>query len=204
MVSKLTKSALFLFVAAFIIFASTLSSQGATTPAETIRETVSEVKAVIDNPQLLPYEKKLRLREVILPRFDTEEMAKRTLGIHWKTYKGRRDEFVPLFVALLEKVYLNMGMLEKARGVEIAILSERVDDDFAEVYTKVITKNGEHPVTYRLLRTPGGWKVYDILIENVSMVSNYRTQFNKIITTSSFDELLKKLREKTEEKEDRR
>lgn len=176
----------------------------AITPTVIIRLAVRDAQAVLEDPTLLPFEKKTRIREAVMAVFDTEEMAKRALGRHWKDYKGRADEFVPLFVALLEKVYLNFGMLDAAKGAEFVFLSERVSDEFAEVYTKVTTKSGkEVPISYRLLRTPNGWKVYDVLIENISMISNYRTQFNKIITTSSFDNLLKKLKEKVEEKEDR-
>lgn len=204
MVSPRLKAAATLFLAACILGGFFSADSAPATPAETIRTAVKDVKATLEDKTLLPFEKKERIREVIIPLFDTQEMAKRALGIHWPKYKDRADEFVPLFVALLEKVYLNFSMLEAARGAEIVILSERVNDEFAEVHTKVITKNGkEAPVSYRLLRTPDGWKVYDVLIEGISMIASYRTQFNKIITTSSFDELLKKLKEKTEEKEDR-
>ena len=174
------------------------------TPMETIRAAVKDAKAALDDRALLPFEKKTRIREIIIPQFDTREMAKRVLGIHWPKYKDRADEFIPLFVALLEKAYLNFSTLEAAKGMDTTFLSERVDGDFAEVFTKVVTKNGTPlPIAYRLLRTAQGWKVYDIVIENISMISSYRTQFNKIITTSSFDELLKKLKQKVEEKEDR-
>lgn len=137
-----------------------------------------------------------RLKEVINPIFDYEEMARRTLGAHWRRRTAaEQQEFLKLFRAFLETVYSEK--VDLYEGERAVFGRETIDQDYAEVESKVTNGKGEEsPVLYRLKRTDGRWKVYDAVVENISVVNNYRSQFDRVITESSFDELKKLLREK--------
>jgi len=167
-----------------------------------IKETVDYVVEILKRPETPSGWKKKdrreRLREVIAQRFDFEEMAKRSLGHHWQRNAARKDEFVPVFTRFAQDSYLNS--IESYKNEKILYTRERVDRDFAQVDTKVITGKGDEiPIDYRLHSVGGKWKVYDVVIENVSLVNNYRSQFNRILATASFDDLIKRLQEKTPE-----
>jgi phospholipid transport system substrate-binding protein len=122
-------------------------------------------------------------------------MARRSLGVHWKDRTPQeRQEFVMLFTDLLENSYA--GKIEGYKGEKIVYGKETVDPPYAEVRTTIVTPQGqEYSVDYRLLKNPDRWRVYDVVIEGVSLVNNYRSQFAGILQKSSFDELSKKLRE---------
>jgi phospholipid transport system substrate-binding protein len=128
--------------------------------------------------------------------FDWTEMTRRSLARHWSALDARqRAEFVGLFRELLAHSY--MSRLEEYSGEPIRYVSERIDGDYASVRTTITTTRGTVvPVVYRMLRSAGGWRIYDVRIEGVSLVSNYRTQFNSIIQTSSYAELVARLRDK--------
>ena len=131
--------------------------------------------------------------------FDFGEMAKRSLGSHWRTGNGKEEEFVSVFTGFVENAY--MGTLESYKGEKIAYLRERVDQNLAQVDTRIVPAKGEpFPVNYRLHLVGGEWKIYDVVIDNISLVNNFRSQFNRILTTASFDDLLRKLREKGSQK----
>jgi len=144
-------------------------------------------------------ERRAAIRRVANDIFDFPEIARRSLGRHWQGRTDReRDEFVTLFGDLLERSYISR--IEQYGGERIQFINERVEGDLAVVGTRIITKSGaEVPVDYRLLRRGDRWLVYDVSIEGVSLVSNYRTQFNKIIQTSSYAELVKRMRAKQDE-----
>ena len=165
-----------------------------------VRAAVKKVVAILQDPHLKPEARKnerdAQLRQVIEPRFDFEEMAKRSLGSHWQ---GRSQEeqgkFVTLFANLLAESYLDK--IESYVGEKFVYLRETQDGEFSEVAIKIIDKKGEEvPINYKLRSAKGNWKIYDLVIENVSLVNNYRSQFNRILTTASFDELLQRLQEK--------
>jgi phospholipid transport system substrate-binding protein len=137
------------------------------------------------------------IREIILPSFDFAEMARRSMGDRWKNLDGRQDEFVGAFAAFVENSYMNT--LASYRGEKILFLRERVNQDLAQVDTQVVSGKGEPlSVNYRLHLVQDDWKVYDVVVDNISLVSNFHSQFNRILATASFDELLKKLREKSD------
>jgi phospholipid transport system substrate-binding protein len=144
-------------------------------------------------------ERRALIRKTISERFDFEEMANRSLALHWKKRTPEeRKEFVLLFTDLLERSYIKK--IESYTDEKILYVSEKIDSEYAEVDTKIITKrNVEIPIEYRLLKKDGNWKVYDVIIEGVSMVNNYKTQFNKIIRTDSYEELVKRMKNKQEE-----
>jgi phospholipid transport system substrate-binding protein len=123
-------------------------------------------------------------------------MAKRSLGSEWQRRSPEEQrEFVKLFTELIENAYLDN--IESYDGEKVAITDEKQDKDFAEVNSKISTPKGEDiAVNYKLHQVGADWKVYDVVIENVSLVNNYRTQFNRVIARSSFDDLLRRMKEK--------
>jgi len=191
----------------FIYFSFSVNQQSIAEtpgPSEELKRAVTETLTILDNPAIAPLEKRERVRKIILPLFDLERMAKLALGRHWKANRSRMPEFVPLFSGILERAYLNFGMLKKARGINIEFLSEKINEDNpdkAEVFTKVVTRKSEINVIYKLVRVGERWLIYDISVENISLIASYRAQFNEEILTSSFDELLKKMREKLSQPE---
>ena len=169
-------------------------------PLELVKSSGEKVIAILKDPKLKAPDKKQerveRLKEIINPIFDYDEMARRTLGAHWRRRTpAEQQEFLRLFHAFLEKVYSEKLDLYAGEGAVFG--RETIEQDYAEVESKVTNGKGEEsPVLYRLKRADGKWKVYDAVVENISIVNNYRSQFDRVITKSSFDELKKMLREK--------
>ncbi len=174
---------------------------GAGAPTEQPRATADKVMSILNNPELRSAarknERREQLRAVIYPRFNFAEMAKRSLGPQWSHRSPQEQrEFIRLFTEILENNYIDK--IESYNGEKITFSRENLDKDRAEVFTKVVTKKGEEfAVNYILHSADGDWKVYDVVIENISLVNNYRSQFNRILAKASFDELLRKLQAKT-------
>ena len=170
------------------------------TAGNEIRQTVDKLLAILKDPQLKgegkKNERRNKLREVIYQRFDFTDMAKRSLGSHWQRRSPEEQkEFVKLFTNLLEEAYLDK--IESYNGEKVQYLKEREDNDYAEVDTKIVDQKGqEFSVDYQLHNVNGDWKVYDVLIEDVSLVNNYRAQFNRVLAKSSFEELLNRMKER--------
>ncbi len=168
-------------------------------PAETPREQlqgtierVMEVLHTIRGVEDIERNKGL-LRQILSARFDFTEMARRSLGNYWNNLDGKEGEFVSAFTQFIEGSYF--GTLGSYRGEKIVYGRERVDQEFAEVDTRVVGGQGAPiEVHYRLHLVDGEWKVYDVVIDHVSLVSNHRSQFNRILRTAPLDELLRKLR----------
>ena len=144
-------------------------------------------------------ERRAAVRKIANEIFDFGETAKRSLARHWTPRTpAEREEFVRLFADLLERSYISR--IELYGGEKIAYVGETIDGDQAVVRTRLVTKQGtEIPVEYRMRLRDGKWLVYDVVIEGVSLIANYRAQFNKIITTSSYEELVKRMKTKQEE-----
>ncbi len=175
----------------------------ASAPGEQIKATVDRVMEILKDPKLQGDDKKTerreKLRQVVLPRFDFAEMGKRALGNNWNRYPEKQQEFVAAFKQLLEESYADQ--IQAANGDKVVYLNERTDKNYSEVDTKVISSKGEEtPMTYKLHSVDSDWKVYDIVVENVSIVNNYRSQFNRILSNASLDELIKRIKEKRFEK----
>ncbi len=172
-------------------------------PTDQLKSEVDRVLKTLDDPSLKGdsriAERRTRVRAIANDIFDWAETAKRSLARHWAARTpAEREEFVKLFGDLLERAYVSK--IELYGGEKVQYLGETIDGDLALVRTKITTKQGtDVPIEYRMLRRGDRWFVYDVVIENVSLVSNYRTQFNKIIQTSSYQELVKKMRTKQEE-----
>jgi phospholipid transport system substrate-binding protein len=169
-------------------------------PADQLKEAIDRVVKTLEDPALKgagkTVDRRQAVRKIATDIFDFPEMAKRSLGRHWQTLSEQdRKEFVALFTDLLERSYI--ARIESYGGERIAYSNERVEGDAANVSTKIVTKNGtEVPVDYRMLKRGDRWLVYDVNIEGVSLINNYRTQFNKIIQTSSYADLVNRMRTK--------
>lgn len=126
-------------------------------------------------------------------------MAKRSLGKHWNVRTpAEKKQFSELFATLLENSYASK--IESYNNEKIVYIKEIVDEEHAEIKSKVVTAaRDEFTLDYRLFKQDGKWMVYDVVIEGVSLVSNYRSQFNKIITSNGYDKLVKKLQSKNDE-----
>jgi phospholipid transport system substrate-binding protein len=187
-------------VLALAVVAAPLTA-GAGDPTEQLKTQVDRVMKVLDDPALKdkPKERRGVVRKIADDIFDFGETAKRSLGRHWAARTPtEREEFVKLFGDLLERSYISK--IEMYGGERIQYTGDKIEGDQASVQSKLVTKQGsEMPIEYRMLRKGERWLVYDVIIEGVSLVSNYRTQFNKIIQPSSFAELVKKMKSRQEE-----
>ena len=172
-------------------------------PTDQLKGAVERVLKTLDDPALKGDarlgDRRVAVRKIANEIFDFSEIAKRSMARHWQPLsEAQRTEFVGLFADLLERSYISK--IETYGGEKIQYTAERADSEFATVSTRIITKNGtEVPVDYRMIKRADRWLVYDVSIEGVSLVSNYRTQFNKIIQTTSYNELVSKLRNKQDE-----
>ena len=175
------------------------------TPTERMKQSSDKVIAIVGDPGLKGPEgserKKTLIREVVDDLIDWDEMSRRSLGIHWqKRTEEEKKEFVRLFSRLIEKTYRDK--VEDYAGEKVNYVGEKIDGDYAEVESRILTsKNTEIPVNYKMIKKQGKWWVYDIVIEGVSFVNNYRTQFNSILASSSYQALVKQLKTKTEKVE---
>ena len=169
-------------------------------PLDSVKKCVNEVIGIVGNPKLKGEAakeiKKEKLRVLYKEMFDEIEFSKRTLARNWNKFTpAQRAEFVKLFEQVLEKAYGDKVLSytnEKVDFYKETMLSATQ----AEVQSKIITSSKEVPVFYRMILSEGKWKVYDVVVENVSLVQNYRTQFNDILAKDNPDKLLEILRKK--------
>lgn len=202
-------SLLLLLMLAAIPHISRASSQPAESPTAVVRATLTEVFRILEDPKLKDPAKLMPrrrlLEQVIGERFDYAEMSKRALAVNWTPLTNdQRAEFVELFKAFLSDRYA--GKIEGYSGERTEYLSERLEGSYAEVRTRLVSNKTDIPMDYRMINKAGRWYAYDIIADGVSLVKNYRSQFEKIIRADSYDELVKRLRNRTvaEEKKDDR
>jgi phospholipid transport system substrate-binding protein len=200
--ARAIRKALILYGISVLVLSSISFAQAGATAQ--VKGTIDKVLEILRDPALKAPDKaearRKKLKEVIYARFDFSEMAKRSLGVHWRSRTSKEQgEFVGLFADLLEQSYYKK--LESYTDEEILYTKEQVEDKFGVVVTKIVSQkeNIDIPMEYKLLRQDAQWRVYDVVIEGVSMVSNYRSQFNRIIETSSYAELVKRMRVKQED-----
>ncbi len=173
----------------------------AASPLETIQPQVNRALEVLRDPALKAESaratKEKKIWAIIDSVFDYNELSKRTLAQHWKEFApGQQEEFTHLFGKLLGSVYMDRIIAYKDEKVvfgKVANLSDRT----AEVQSEVLRSSKSIPILYRMILVNGEWRVYDVVIEGVSLVQNYRSQFKEILTNKSPEHLLKMLREKT-------
>jgi phospholipid transport system substrate-binding protein len=171
-------------------------------PTEQIKTTVDKALVVLKDPRFKPAakvkERRELLKQILFTRFDFTEMAKRSLGANWRRRTPQeQEEFVRLFTEVLERAYASI--IESYTDENILYLNERVDGGFADVNSKIVTGKGEeYSINYKAHLVGNDWKVYDVVAENVSLVNNYRSQFNRVIAKDSYEELVRRLKDKSE------
>lgn len=171
-------------------------------PRSIVQSMTEQVIAVLQDPAYKSpehqQERISRVRAVVLPHFDSRELARRTLGIHWRNRtEAQRTEFIQLLITLVEKTY-SSALDRYSQDTAFLFDREHVEETHAEVDSRIITPalDKTFSLNYRLHPVNGQWLIYDVVIENISMVRNYRTQFNRIINKSSYEGLLQSMQAK--------
>jgi len=152
------------------------------------------VVKVLQDPALDQTQRRAEIRAIAVEAFDVAEAARRTLGPHWpKRTPAERQEFIALFQGLLERGYLSR--IGEYGGESVQYVGERIEGEYATVRALIVTQKGTQvPVEARVLRQGDRWRMYDVLIENVSLIASYRSQFDRVIRTSSYEELIRRLK----------
>ncbi|MEO5865384.1 MAG: ABC transporter substrate-binding protein [Nitrospiraceae bacterium] len=168
---------------------------------EAMKSTIDEALKIIQDKALKQpgrtEERRRRLEQVVGDRFDYQEMSRRALGAPWNTLSDKdKEEFVALFKTLLTNSYADK--IESYSGEGVQYINERTEKNYAEVRTKVLTGKVEIPLDYRLLNKGTNWRVYDVVVDGVSLVNNYRGQFSKILRSSTYADLVDQLRKKSD------
>src|SRR5260221_6975001 len=188
-----------------MVFTFYAPAWAAESPMEVIRTTIEKATTVHQKPTGQVAEnfqaRIAKVRAVVEPQFDAQEVAKRTLGSYWQERtEEERQQFISLFTELVQKTYA--GTLDRYNAdVKFYYDQERIDDKFAEVDTRIFDpiKNKAFAITYKLHQKNDKWLIYDIVAENVSMVRNYRNQFDRILSKSSYQDLVQTLQTKIKE-----
>jgi phospholipid transport system substrate-binding protein len=187
----------------FLLSAVWLSALGLATagePTDLVRQITDQVLKILEDPQFQApnrhAERQERLHKIAEQVFDWQEMARRALAVHWRERTPQeQQEFVRLFRDLVEGTYINRLESAIQEKREIQYVGEQVDGSRAAVKTNVVTRrNQQVPIEYRLQKADGRWLIYDVLVEGISLVNNYRSQFNRIITSSSYNDLVQKMK----------
>jgi phospholipid transport system substrate-binding protein len=172
-------------------------------PMAVVEANVKKVLEVLRDPKLKGQSskaiKKEKLRVIYKGMFDEVEFSKRTLARNWaKLNPAQQKEFIVLFEQVLEKAYIDKILDYSNEKVDF-YKENIISDNQAEIQTKIIASSKEIPIFYRVTLRDGNWRVYDVVVENVSLVQNYRTQFNDILATKTPEQLLDILRKKVKE-----
>ena len=192
---------IFTVVAIILLFFLELPSTQASEISEGVKKTLDSIIGIVSREDLKNNEKKAErralLREIVSKKFSYYEMSRRSLAKHWKERTAEeKKEFADLFGKLLENSYANK--IETYSNEKIIYVDEKKKGNFALVKTIIQKNNDEIPINYKLVKLDNDWKIYDFIVEGVSMIKNYRTQFKKIIHKSSYEELVSKLKKKLE------
>lgn len=182
------------FVIAVVVAATVVIARVAAAgePTDALKTRVDRVLRLLEEPG----DRRAEMRKVADELFDFEEMSRRALGPHWNARTPQEQrEFTTLFADLLERTYV--GRVESGRGGKVVYTGESLTGDEATVRTRIVTsQRTEVPVDYRMHRRDGRWQVYDVNIEGISLINNYRSQFNSVIQASSYAALVERLRSK--------
>ena len=193
----------YIFVLSMLIVLIMVAYAAAGEPTAAVEASVNRVLDVLKDPKLKgPDAKNIKtekLRVIYKSMFDEMEFSRRTLTRNWKNFTpAERREFVDLFEQVLEKSYLDK-ILDYSDEKIVFYKETIIAKDKAEIQSKIITSSKEIPIDYRTILKDGKWKVYDVVVENVSLVQNYRTQFNEILADGTPEDLLKILRKKVKD-----
>ena len=185
-----------LFAVLLVIGCAAGTGMTAEGPGPVVERALQQSVAILGDARLGEKDKVERLREVVLPLFDFAEMSRRSLGSHWRRRTpDQRQEFTALFTRLLKQTYSKR--LASYNGQRTRLVGEEIDDRFAGVDTEIVDPEGRRfKVHYRMHHAgePAKWRIYDVVIENISLVNNYRAQFNRVINRKSFENLVERLR----------
>lgn len=196
---------LYAFFCTFLLIGNASAQAEATDPLEQVKAAVDEIISLLQDQDLLHPEKKQirrqRVIQIVERNFDFREMSQLTLGKNWRTISAaEQDRFVTLFTELLENTYITK--IESYSGEKVVFKKQLFKGKKAMVYSDLVRNNIETPVNYKLVNDSGRWMVYDVVIEGVSLVRNYRTQFDSVINQEKFPALLVRLEEKIKQNEE--
>lgn len=186
-------------LAAWLMLAGAVLASPATGPREAVESAIARVMSVIQDGEVngkAVTDKRAEIRRIARELFDFDEISRRALSRHWAPRTpDEQAEFVALFSDLLERSYMNR--IEAYAGEKISFTAEALDGSFATVRSKVVTqRRSETALDYRMHVRAGHWQVYDVLIDGVSFVSTYRSQFDRVIQAESYGALVERLRKK--------
>jgi phospholipid transport system substrate-binding protein len=186
-----------LLVAATLIPGRFVARALADDPMTVVKTTVNDALAALRDKQMPLAAKQDKLRQIVSATFNFKEMGKSAMGYHWKDLTpAKQDEFTQAFVAFIEDSYL--GKINDYRGQDVAFLRTRNDTpDYAQVNTDIV-QAGKDPihVNYRLVRQGDTWKIYDVTVDAISIIANYRNQFNRVMNRDGYDKLISDLKSK--------
>jgi phospholipid transport system substrate-binding protein len=168
----------------------------ASSPTALVKKSIDDILSVLNNKSLDQTQRRIALdkeiRRVVKERFEFQTMSKSVLSTNWRKATGyEQDRFVDFFTETLVNTYFSA--IESYNGEEIKYVGETIKDDRAVVDTVIVAKNGDIPITYKMKLTDDEWYVYDVVIEHISLVSNYRNLYTAIIKSSGINGLLAKL-----------
>jgi phospholipid transport system substrate-binding protein len=167
-------------------------------PMSVVKTTVNQALGVLGDKSTPLAQRQDKLRQIVAQTFDFKEMAKSALGYHWKELTpAQQQEFTNAFVAFIEDSYLSK--INDYRGQQVNFLKVTNDGpQYAQVNTDIVQPNGKDAihVNYRLLKEDGTWKIYDVTVDAISIIANYRNQFNRVMNSKGYDTLIKDLKAK--------
>jgi phospholipid transport system substrate-binding protein len=191
------KRVLLTLITGFALAFAAMSFAG-NAPIDVVRTSVDAVLAILDDEQLNYDDKRTQIRVIVKERFDFRAMSQRTLATNWnKTTDEEKEKFVDLFSQLIENSYV--GKIDSYTNERVDYPGEKISGRKAVVETLIITSSADIPVDYRLYQKGDQWLVYDVIIEGVSLISNYRSSYQEIMKKEGFDGLLAKMRAKIDE-----
>jgi len=185
-----------------LLFSANLAAAAAETPSERVHQTVNDVLQILQSPALDAQQRRDQVRDVVRQRFDYESMSQVILATNWRTATPvQREQFITLFRELLEQTYFSA--MDTYNDQSVRMGRERQKGKLAEVQTFIVSTGKEVPVSYKLRQLKDDWFAYDVTVDGVSLVSNYRTSFRNLVKEKGMDGLLTELRESgyTEDKE---
>ncbi|MDB5107561.1 MAG: organic solvent tolerance transporter substrate-binding protein [Candidatus Binatus sp.] len=171
-----------------------------------VKSTVDQTIVVFKDKDISQADREQKLRAIAESRFDFAEMARSAVGYHWRTFTPQQKaEFVPLFTSFIEDAYLSRmegysveKVNQQIQSSSIQFTKEKMDGDYAEVSSTVALQDRAKPVNvnYQMSRAGGDWKIYDITIDAISVIANYRNQFNRVLNADGYDKLVSIMRSK--------
>ena len=191
---------LFLILAAGITLTVANIASADASPTDTVRGSVDSILTLLQNKDLDQATRRKEMRKVINGRFDFRAMSQRTLATNWKkASKEQQQEFVQLFSQLIENTYI--GRVEAYTDEKVDYPGEKVKGKKAVVETLILTATADIPINYKVYQKNGEWWVYDVIIEGISLISNYRSSYQEIVKKEGIDGLIAKMKDKIKELE---